>query len=76
MKPMDYELMLLARKHKVFLETIQPLLAIKRRVYDVKLPTIILYDDGRSEFNYTFTPEEQKLLDSVDEAVKACLPIP
>ena len=69
MRPDYYEMNWYAERHRAFLEAIEPILAIKGRVYAMTIPRLLVYPDGHREVYYNFTPEQQRILDQCDEHI-------
>ncbi len=57
-----------------FMNTIEPLLTLKRRIHDFSLPTIRIYKDREwpnVETTYNFSDKEKESLRQIDEAIEA-----
>lgn len=60
----------LARKHAEFQRAIEPFIKMKiDHVYNMSMPSIMVFRDGTVKTEYTFTPEQQEFLDCMDKMI-------
>lgn len=67
---------IIERDKRAWLESIQPLIAAKARVYSLVMPEII-HVEGASmpEVKYEFTADQQAYIDHIDSLIEAAMPV-
>lgn len=57
-------------KRRDFLICAEPYFKAKADFYAFTMPTRVIYENGKMETSYNFTPDQQKTLDLLDDVIE------
>ena len=66
----EYDMHDFERRKRTFLETIEPLIKMKVRIYNVSMPCITVYENNEVEYDYTFSEEQRRAIDGLNELIE------